>query len=81
MLVNLRGHRRKGELDNVYFLCLLLCLSHKKFLSTAPLHCKQLSLSFWWRGDLFQLFLQNKIRFCFNFVVIAEDSDFFATFL
>ena len=31
MLVNLRGHRRKGELDNVYFLCLLLCLSHKNF--------------------------------------------------
>ena len=31
MLVNLRGHRRKGELDNVYFLCLFLCLSHKNF--------------------------------------------------
>ena len=29
MRVNLRGHRRKGELDNVYFLCLFLCLSHE----------------------------------------------------
>ena len=32
-------------------------------------------------GESFQLFLQNKIRCCFNFVVIPEDSDFFATFL
>ena len=29
MLVNLRDHRRKGELDNVYFLCLFLCRSHE----------------------------------------------------
>ena len=80
MLVNLRGHRRKGGMDNVYFLCLFLCRSHENSFA-APLHYKQLSLSFWWRGNLFQLFLQNKIRCCFNFLVIAEDSDFFATFL
>ena len=29
MLVNLRGHRRKGGMDNVYFLCLFLCRSHE----------------------------------------------------
>ena len=80
MLVNLRGHRRKGEwIMCISYVCFFVV--HMKILSTVPLHCKQLSLSFWWRGNLFQLFLQNKIRFCFNFVVIAEDSDFFATFL
>ena len=80
MLVNLRGHRRKGELDNVYFLCLFLCLSHENsFGSSFAMQTTFFIILV--EGNLFQFFLQNEIRCCFNFLVIAEDSDFFATFL
>ena len=35
MLVNLRGHRRKGGMDNVYFLCLFLCRSHENYFDSS----------------------------------------------
>ena len=80
MVVNLRGHRRKGGMDNVNFLCLFLCRSHENsFGSSFALQTTFFIILV--EGESFQLFLQNKIRFCFNFVVIAEDSDFFAAFL
>ena len=79
MLVNLRSHRRKGELDNVYFLCLLLCLSHKNFFRQLLCTTNNFLYHFGGGGIFFNCFF--KTRFCFNFVVIAEDSDFFATFL
>ena len=81
MLVNLRGHRRKGELDNVHFLYFFSVFHIKISFGSSFALQTTFFLSFWWRGNLFQLFLQNKVRCCFNFLVIAEDSGFFATFL
>ena len=67
MLVNLRGHRRKGEwIMCISYVCFFVV--HMKVLSAVPLHCKQLSLSFWWRGESFSIVSskQDKIllQFC-----------------
>ena len=69
MLVNLRNHRRKGELDNVYFLCFFLCLSHENSFGSSFAPQTNFFFIILVEGEsvVHPLLFQNKNRCCFKF--------------